>query len=57
MHHHLKVVAVPFEDRDELGRLETRVLKILDPPLNLQGMTETPIRQRLKALRRVVASR
>lgn len=54
MHDHLKVVVVPFADRDELGRLETRVLKVLDPPLNLQGMSSTPVRQRLKALRGIV---
>ena len=56
MHDHLKVVVVPFEDRDELGRLETRVLKVLDPPLNLQGMSSTPVRQRLKALRGTVTN-
>jgi hypothetical protein len=54
MRDHLRVVVVPSEDRDELGRLETRVLKMLDPPLNLQGMTLTPVRKRLKALRGVV---
>jgi len=54
MRDHLRVVTLPSEDRDELGRLETRVLKVLDPPLNLQGMTMTPERKRLKALRRAV---
>jgi hypothetical protein len=54
MRDHLRVVVVPSEDRDELGRLETRVLKMLDPPLNLQGMTSTPVRKRLKLLRNVV---
>lgn len=56
MHDHLKVVAVAFDDRDELGRLEARVLKRLDPPLNLQGMRATIVRQRLKELRRIVTS-
>jgi hypothetical protein len=51
---HLRVVTVSFDDRDELGRLETRVLKTLDPPLNLKGMPTTPLRQRLKALRGIV---
>ena len=55
MRDHLRVVVVPSEDRDELGRLETRVLKVLDPPLNLQGMTMTPVRKRLKVLRGVVS--
>lgn len=54
MREHLKVIAVPFDDRDELGRLEKRVLTALDPPLNLQGMSSTPLRQRLKVLRGVV---
>lgn len=54
MRDHLRVVVVPSDDRDELGRLETRVLQTLDPPLNLQGMAPTPLRKRLKALRSVV---
>jgi hypothetical protein len=52
--HHLQVVTVPYEDRDELGRLEKRVLKALDPPLNLHGMRSTPLRERLKAPPEVV---
>jgi len=54
MREHLSVVAVPFDDRDELGRLEKRVLSALDPPLNLQGMPTTSMRKRLKVLRGVV---
>ena len=54
MRAHLRVVVVPSDDRDELGRLETRVLKTLDPPLNLQGMASTPVRKRLRALRGVI---
>jgi hypothetical protein len=56
MSEHLRVVTVPFTDRDELGKLETRVLKALDPPLNLQGMTTSDVRQRLKVLRRIVTN-
>jgi len=55
MRAHLRVVLVPFDDRDELGRLEKRVLAALDPPLNLQGMASTPLRTRLRELRAVVA--
>ena len=55
MNDHLKVIAVPFEDADALGKLEKDVLGRLDPPLNLQGMAETPIRRRLKELRRPYA--
>jgi hypothetical protein len=52
MRAHLRVATVSFDDRDELGRLEKRVLAALDPPLNLQGMPSTPLRQRLRELRR-----
>jgi Family of unknown function (DUF6884)/GIY-YIG catalytic domain len=54
MHAHLRVVAVPFEDGDALGAMETVVLTALDPPLNLQGMPSTPLRRSLKELRRRV---
>lgn len=52
MHDHLRVVAVPFEDADTLGHLESAVLERLDPPLNLQGMPSSSVRQTLKELRR-----
>lgn len=52
MNEHLKVIAVPFDDADTLGQLEEDVLSRLDPPLNLQGMPQTPTRRRLKELRR-----
>ena len=52
---HLRVIAVPHEDADTLGRLERAVLEELDPPLNLQGMAVTPVRRRLKELRRIVS--
>jgi hypothetical protein len=57
MYDHLKVIAVPFEDADTLGKLEGDVLSRLDPPLNLQGMSSTEIRQRLRELRRPHARR
>lgn len=56
MNDHLKVVAVPFEDADTLGRLEAAVLGRLDPPLNLMGMAASPVRARVKELRRPYAS-
>lgn len=52
MHSHLRLVTIPYDDRDSLGRLERDVLAELDPPLNLQHMTPTPIRRRLRQLRR-----
>jgi hypothetical protein len=48
---HLRVVAVPYDDPDSLGRLEEDVLRQLDPPLNLKGMPATPLRTRLSKLR------
>ena len=56
MHDHLRLVAIPYDDRDALGRLERDVLAQLYPPLYLQGMDATPIRRRLKELRRVVTN-
>lgn len=56
MHSHLRLVTVPYDDRDSLGRLERDVLAELDPPLNLQHMKPTPIRRRLKQLRRAITN-
>lgn len=56
MRAHLRVVAISFDDRDELGRLEKRVLTALDPPLNLLGMASTPVRRRVRELRRGLTS-
>lgn len=52
MHAHLRVNAVPVDDRDTLDALETNVLSRLDPPLNLAKMPRTPLRARLTELRR-----
>lgn len=56
MHSHLRLVTVPYDDRDSLGRLERDVLSELDPPLNLQHMKPTPIRRRLRELRGAVTN-
>jgi hypothetical protein len=56
MNDHLRVVTIPFENSDALGRLERDVLERLDPPLNLQRMQPTPVRDHLKELRRVIAN-
>ena len=42
----------PFAEADALGDLEHRVLAVLDPPLNLDGMATTPLRAALARLRR-----
>jgi hypothetical protein len=49
---HLSVIAVPVPDADRLGRIESKVLNMLDPPLNLMGRPGTPLRTRLRELRR-----
>jgi len=48
---HLEVAIHPFVDPDPLNDLEHRVLRTLDPPLNLEGMAPTPLRATLSAKR------
>ena len=52
MQTHLRVAVHPYPNRNVLGDLERRVLAVLDPPLNLEGMPRTALRERLSALRR-----
>ncbi|MGQ5263635.1 DUF6884 domain-containing protein [Micromonospora sp. ZYX-F-536] len=52
MYDHLRVITVPCEDADTLGRLEEAVLGEMDPALNLKGMSRTAIRARITELRR-----
>lgn len=52
MRQHLSLVAVPYDDRETLHEIEGEVLRLLNPPLNLEGMSRTPVRDRLTALRR-----
>jgi hypothetical protein len=52
MHEHLRVVPITVEDPDTLGDVETAVLSVLDPPLNLSKMPPTDTRARLTELRR-----
>jgi hypothetical protein len=49
---HLSVITVPVPDADRLGRIESEVLDVLDPPLNLMGRPGNPLRTRLRQLRR-----
>jgi hypothetical protein len=55
MHDHLRVITVPYDDADTLGKTEGSVLELLDPPLNLQGMSPTPVREQLRTLRSAVS--
>jgi hypothetical protein len=57
MSEHLLVAVHPFPERDALGDLEDHVLAKLDPPLNLEGMPPTPIREALSRKRRALGGR
>jgi|GEM_PF-5338287 len=54
MKDHPRVVTIPFEDSDAVGRLERDVLERLDPPLSLRGMRPTLMRRRLNELRSAI---
>lgn len=51
MSHHLRLTVHPVMDRDGLSVLEHAVLALLDPPLNLDGMSSTSVRASLSQLR------
>lgn len=51
---HLRVVVVPYVDRDSLGSVEEIVLDELDPPFNLRGRPTNDLRMRLKDLRKAL---
>lgn len=52
MHEHLRLIAMPVDDADTLGDVETEVLLQLDPPLNLDKVARNPLRAQLSALRK-----
>jgi hypothetical protein len=51
MRAHLEVAVFPFPDRASLADLEQWALTKLEPPLNLDGMPATPLRNALARLR------
>ncbi|HJQ46907.1 MAG TPA: hypothetical protein VJ870_11380 [Amycolatopsis sp.] len=57
MHEHLRLVAIPVENPDTLNDLETEVLAALNPPLNLNKLPQSPVREQLTKLRRQYARR
>ncbi|QZY29698.1 DUF6884 domain-containing protein [Nocardioides coralli] len=57
MREHLSVVLLRLDDGDVIGDLERRVVHRLDPPLNLDHVSTSPLRVRLKALRAGAAGR
>lgn len=54
---HLRVATVPVANADSLDDLESELLKVLDPPLNLMKVAKTPLRKRLAELRKAYGSR
>lgn len=52
MHEHLRLIAVPVDDADTLGDVETEVLQQLDPALNLDKVARNALRIQLSALRK-----
>ncbi|SFE51971.1 DUF6884 domain-containing protein [Blastococcus tunisiensis] len=55
MHEHMSVAVLPLPASVVLPA-EERMLRAADPPLNLQGMTASPLRRTLTQLRRAVSS-
>jgi hypothetical protein len=49
---HLRIAVAPYPNRANLAAVEDEVLARIDPPLNLMGMSATPVRSRVKELRR-----
>jgi hypothetical protein len=49
---HLSVSIAPIPDTTGLDEIETTVLSVLDPPLNLNKLPKTEVRRRISALRR-----
>lgn len=52
MHEHLRLIAVPVDDADTLGDVETEVLQQLNPALNLDQVARNALRIQLSALRK-----
>ena len=52
MNQHLRVSSIDVTDRDSIGALERQLFAEIDPPLNLRGLPNTPLRRRLSQLRR-----
>jgi hypothetical protein len=48
---HLAVAIAPYDDRDSLSQIESAVIAMIDPPLNLDHCPPSPVRQRLAELR------
>jgi hypothetical protein len=55
MHRHLRVAVLPLPT-EAVVPAEERLLARVDPPLNLQGMSSTPLRRTLSRLRSEVSA-
>jgi hypothetical protein len=53
---HLEVAVHTFAAADALADLEWRVLRELDPPMNLEGMETTTLRLALSLCRRALSA-
>ncbi len=51
---HLSIAVFAVDSGDGLSRLEKDVVKVLQPPLNIEHMPPSPLRTRLRELRAVV---
>lgn len=54
MRAHLSFAVYPFHNRTTLASLEQQVREIIDPPFNLSGVRNTPVRDRLSQLRKAL---
>lgn len=57
MREHLSFAIYPTDDRDGLAALEEQVVAELDPPLNIEHCSDTPLRRRLSELRQFSSAR
>ncbi len=57
MHEHLRLVVHPISHPDAISDIEARLLAALDPPLNLEGRPDTPVRSALSGRRAVLKRR
>lgn len=57
MANHLRLAVHPVENRQILGDLESRLLAVLDPPMNIKGMPTSLVRSALGIRRRLLRQR
>ena len=55
MHQHLSLAVYQCVNQDELADLQERVMKQLDPPLNVFGMPASDVRVKVSQLRKLIS--